>query len=117
MRTLRFLALFSAVAAVAGCRSRVVQITLVNASQQPLSTIVVDYPSATFGVNELDQGKTYHYPIKLQGTGPLKIQYADAAGHNHTYSGPTLHKNDEGAITVRLTQDSATGEDHLAPIR
>lgn len=117
MKFVRFLALLSALAAAAGCRSRVVQITLINTSQQPLSTIIVDYPGATFGVNQLDPGKTYRYPIKPLDTGPLKVQFADAAGHNHTYSGPTLHKNDEGAITVKLTQDAATAENSPAPSR
>jgi hypothetical protein len=114
MRTLRLLVLLSALAAATGCRSRVVQITLVNASQQPLSTIVVDYPRATFGVNQLDPGKTYSYPIKPLDTGPLKIQFADAAGHSHTYTGPALHKNDEGTVTVTLTQAAATAESRLA---
>lgn len=114
MRTAGLLLLVSAFAAAVGCRSRVVQITLVNTSQQPLSTIVVDYPRATFGVNQLDPGKTYRYPIKPLDTGPLKIQFADSSGHNHTYTGPTLHKNDEGAITVKLTQDTASAENKLA---
>ena len=106
MRNTLFLLL--ALMAATGCRSRVVQVTLVNASQQPVSTIVVDYPGATFGVNVLEPGKSFQYKIKPLETGALKIQFADAQGHTHTYSGPALHKNDEGAIEVRLTQDSAT---------
>lgn len=117
MRTLRLLLLLSLAGFVAGCRSRVVQVTLVNASNRPLSTIVVDYPRATFGVNQLDPGKTFHYPIKPQDTGPLKIQFADADGHDHTYTGPVVHKNDEGAITVNLTQVSGTAETSAAPSR
>jgi hypothetical protein len=117
MRTFRLLVLLSTFAALAGCRSRVVQVTLINASRQPLSTIVVDYPGATFGVNQLDPGKTFRYRIKPQDTGPLKVQFADADGHNHTYTGPTVHKNDEGAISLQLTQEAATAETNLTPIR
>jgi hypothetical protein len=113
MRTLRLLLLLSVLAFALGCRSRVVQVTLVNASSQPLSTIVVDYPRATFGVNQLDPGKSYRYAIKPLDTGPLKIQFADANGHSHTYTGPAVHKDDEGAITIKLTQDAGTAESNL----
>lgn len=113
MKICRLLFLLALLACTAGCRSRVVQVTLVNASQQPLSTIVVDYPRATFGVNQLDPGKSYRYAIKPLDTGPLKIQFADTDGHSHTYTGPVVHKNDEGAITVKLTQDAVTAETNL----
>lgn len=108
MRTLRLLVLILSFAALAGCRSRVVKVTLVNASSQPLSIIVVDYPSATFGVDKLGPGAVFQYAIKPLTTGPLKVQFTDAQGHIHTYTGPALHKNDEGQLTVTLTQDSAT---------
>ena len=66
MRTLLFVALTLLV----GCRSRVVNIKLINTSQKPLSIIVVDYPTATFGVDKLAPGATYQYAIKLLGAGP-----------------------------------------------
>ncbi|HJT53264.1 MAG TPA: hypothetical protein VN679_04085 [Candidatus Acidoferrales bacterium] len=93
---------------LAGCRSRVVEVKLINTSQKPLSIIVVDYPGATFGVDKLDPGATYHYAIKPQSSGPLKIQFTDADGNNRTYEYPGLHKDDEGAITVSLDQKAAT---------
>lgn len=108
MRALRVFILIVAFAVLAGCRSRVVEVKLVNASSQPLSIIVVDYPNATFGVDKLNSGATYNYAIKPLATGPLKIQFTDAEGHNHTYTGPSLHKNDEGAVIITLKQDSAT---------
>jgi len=115
MRTFGFSVLLMSFVALAGCRSRVVEVTLVNTSQQPLSIIVVDYPGATFGVNQLAPNATYRYAVKPQYAGSLKIQFSDAQGRNHTYAGPALHKNDEGAVTVRLTQDTATAESHLSP--
>jgi hypothetical protein len=93
---------------ITGCGSRVVQLSLINISQQPLKTIIVDYPGATFGKDLLPPGATFQYKIKPLETGPLKIQFTDAQGHTHSYSGPTLHKNDEGGFEIRLTQDSAT---------
>lgn len=108
MKPFRLFILILTFALTAGCRSRVVEVKLVNASPQPLSIIVVDYPSATFGVDKLGPGATFQYAVKPLATGPLKVQFTDAKGHSHTYTGPALHKNDEGQITVTLTQDSAT---------
>ncbi|HKW76936.1 MAG TPA: hypothetical protein VJN64_15500 [Terriglobales bacterium] len=90
-----------------GCRSRVIYVELTNVSQKPLYTITVDYPGATFGVNRLEAGKSYRYAIKPQETGPLKIQFADADGKTHNYSGLELHKNDEGSAEVKLDQQKA----------
>ncbi|HST78138.1 MAG TPA: hypothetical protein VLN58_06595 [Verrucomicrobiae bacterium] len=106
--------LFVALIVLVGCRSRVVQVKLINTSPKPISIIVVDYPTATFGVDKLEPGTTYQYPIKLLGTGPLNIQFTDADGHNHTYTGPALHKNDEGSVTVQLTQNSASAQSNLS---
>lgn len=100
--------------AATGCGSHVVQITLVNSSQQPIKTIVVDYPGATFGVNVLEPGKGFQYKIKPLETGPLKIQFTDAKGAIHSYSGTVLHKNDAGEIVVKLTQETALPEVHLS---
>ncbi len=96
------------------CRSRVVRVNLVNASSKPVTVITVDYPGASFGVEQLNPGKTYLYPIKPQETGTLKIQFTDADGHSHSFTGPTLNKNDEGSLEVRLDQQGATAKLSLA---
>jgi len=108
MKLLRFSILFLALAAGSGCRSRVVEVKLTNTSGQPLSVIIVDYPTATFGVDKLDPGATYEYPIKVLGTGQLKVQFTDANGHSHSFTGPSLEKNDAGVVNVKLTQEAAT---------
>lgn len=114
MKFLRTTAMLLPLAVLIGCRSRVVEVTLVNESSQPVSIVVVDYPGATFGVNALNAGATYRYAIKPQGTGPLKLQFSDAQGHSHNYTGPALHKNDDGSLTVKLTQDGASAEIKVA---
>jgi hypothetical protein len=96
-----------------GCRSRVIYVELTNVSQKPLYTVTVDYPGASFGVNRLEPGKSYRYAIKPQETGPLKIQFADANGKTHNYSGLELHKNDEGSAEVKLDQEMAQASLHL----
>jgi hypothetical protein len=98
-----FLLAFTALVA---CRSRVIQVTLQNSSAQAISTIIVDYPKATFGVNSLAPGQKYLYKIKPLDTGPLKLQFTDAQGGSHSFVGPALHRNQEGSIEITLTQQS-----------
>ncbi len=107
---LTFSMILAACLAFSACRSRVVHVNLVNTSLQPLYTITVDYPGASFGVNQLNPGKTYQYPIKPQDTGALKIQFTDANGHTHNVSGPELHQNDEGMLDVKLDQEKAVAK-------
>ncbi len=96
-----------------GCRSRVIKVTLTNTSEQMLSAIIVDYPSATFGVNTLAPGKTFQYTIKPLDSGTLKIQFADANGKTHNVTGPLVKKGQEGTIAIRITQDSASAQFNL----
>ncbi len=98
---------------LAGCRAHMVTIKLVNTSAAPLSTIIVDYPSATFGKDKLAPGETFSSPVKLTDDGALKVQFTDANGGNHTYTGPMLHRNQEGIIEIRFTQDKATANVNL----
>ena len=112
MKPLKLFVILAVSVTVMGCRSRVVLVKLINTSPQPLYTIVVDYPGATFGVNQLDPGKTYQYAIKPQNTGKLKIQFTDASGHTHNTSGPELHQDDEGTVDIRLSQEAADADAH-----
>ena len=106
MRPLRVLLLFTLLGP-AGCRSHVIHVTVINTSSQPVSTIIVDYPDATFGVNSLAPRESFPYFIKPMATGVLKVQFVNAQGVSHSASGPTLHKGDEGSIQIKLSQDSA----------
>ncbi len=90
-----------------------VTIKLVNTSAEPLSTIIVDYPSATFGKDKLAPGETFSSPVKITDTGPLKVQFRDAGGASHIYVLPTLHPNAEGTIEISLNQSSAIAVPHL----
>jgi hypothetical protein len=96
------------VLAATGCRSRVIRVSLTNTSELPLSAIVVDYPSATFGVNTLAPGKTFEYTIKPVNSGALKIQFTNANGKVHAVTGPDVKKGQEGTIAIRINQDSAS---------
>jgi hypothetical protein len=108
MKTARVCFALLLFAFLAGCRAHMVTIKLVNTSAVPLSTIIVDYPSATFGKDKLSPGETFSSPVKITDSGPLKVQFTDANGGNHTSTGPVLHKNQEGMIEIRFTQEKAT---------
>lgn len=96
-----------------GCRSRVIRISLTNASEQWLSAIIVDYPNATFGVDTLAPGKTFQYTIKPLDSGALKIQFTDATGKIHNVTGPAVRKGQEGTIAIRINQDFASAASAL----
>lgn len=113
MKAIRLAAALLVLFALSGCRSRVIQVKLMNISQQPVSTIVVDYPQATFGVNTLAPGQTFLYSIKPVEAGALKVQFTNAQGVKHTSFWPMLHKGDEGSIQVKFTQDAAMAEPAL----
>lgn len=108
MKSIRFISLFTFCFALAGCRSHVVKVNLTNSSDAVVKTIIVDYPTATFGKDELSPGETFSYAIKPLETGMIKIQFTDAQGSIHTYRGTTLHKNDEGSLEIKFSQANAT---------
>lgn len=99
--------------ALTGCRSRFVEVTIVN--QGPaLHVLEFDYPSASFGANQLASGAKYHYRFKIQGEGPLSLQYEDVAGHNRTFAGPKVELGDQGALLVTITSaGTVTWSPHL----
>ena len=98
----RFSLLAFCVLGLAGCRSRFVEATIVN--QGPaLHVMEFDYPSASFGANQLASGAKYHYRFKIQGDGPLSLQYEDGTGHLHTAAGPNVELGDQGALLVTIT--------------
>jgi len=111
MKSLRILALVFVIA-LAGCRAHVVKISLTNTSSQPIKTIIVDYPDATFGKDTLAPGETYFSLIKALDHGPIKVRFTDAQGVNHTYESISLQQGDDGSVNIKLTQTSAdTGYD------
>jgi hypothetical protein len=86
---------------LAGCRSRFVEVTIVN--QGPTVHVMeFDYPSASFGANSLATGANYHYRFKVQGSGPLSLQYEDGTGKTHTAQGPKVDLGDQGSRLVNI---------------
>lgn len=112
MKSFRFAVALVSLIALAGCCAHVVKISLTNTSAQPIKTIIVDYPNATFGKDTLAPGETYFSLIKPLDQGPIKVRFTDAQGATHTYQSISLQQGDDGSVGIKLTQTSAdTGYD------
>jgi hypothetical protein len=98
-----------------GCHSRLVEVTIVN--QGPAMRVMeFDYPSASFGANLLATGAKFNYRFKIQGSGPLSLQWEDGAGHTHTAEGPKLNQGDQGSLLVNIdARGSVTWTTALTP--
>jgi hypothetical protein len=107
MRLIPIFAL-AATLTLTGCHSAYVAATISNRTPEPLSLIELDYPSASFGTQTLAPGADFHYRIKVLGSGPTTVLWTDPTRHDHKSSGPTLHENDEGTLTVVLSPTGAT---------
>jgi hypothetical protein len=66
-----------------------------------------DYPNASFGANSLGAGAKYQYRIKIQGSGPLSLQYEDGEGKAHTAQGPKVDLGDQGSLLVNIDAHGA----------
>ncbi len=90
---------------LAGCHSAFIDATVSNRTAATIPLIEVDYPSASFGTQNLAPGADFHYRFKVLGTGALKVVYTDATQREKTASGPTLNEGDEGPLTLTFAAD------------
>jgi hypothetical protein len=93
------------VIAVAGCRSHHVEVSVENRTGAEVRLLEVDYPNASFGVDSLAPGATYHYRIQVSGQGTVKVQYTDPANRQPQMTGPALRENDQGGLDIVLEPD------------
>jgi hypothetical protein len=89
-------------AILAGCHSRFVEATIDNQSAATLHVVEVDYPSASFGTESIAAHSQFHYRFKLQGSGPLKLEFTGADGKVHDVEGPELREGQEGRLTITI---------------
>jgi hypothetical protein len=87
---------------VAGCHSAFVVTTIDNQGSSAVRLVEVDYPSASFGFDRLGPHSKFQYRFKIQGSGPLKIEFTDANGKVHDSDGPVLNQGQEGHLTIVL---------------
>lgn len=98
MRT--HIALALSLIALTGCKSPYVATTVSNHTTQPIALLEVDYPSASFGTENLAPGADFHYRFKVIGSGNMKLLYTDSAHHDHKSDGPFLKEGAQGPLTI-----------------
>jgi hypothetical protein len=90
------------VVALAGCHSSHIDVAVENRTGAAVRLLEVDYPSASFGSDSLASNATFHYRIKVDGSGPVKVQYTAADGRQAKVEGPALADPQEGTLEIVL---------------
>jgi hypothetical protein len=91
--------------AISGCHSHLVECMIDNRTGATIHQVEIDYPSASFGVNTLNPGQVYSYKFKVQGSGLIKVQYADSTAKQVQLQGTTLAQGDQGQYVIILLPD------------
>jgi hypothetical protein len=91
--------------AVSGCHSRHIDSMIDNHTGAAIHQVEIDYPSASFGIDTLNVGQVYDYRFKVQGKGPIKVQYTDSAGKLVQLRGSDLTDGDDGQYLIILLPD------------
>jgi hypothetical protein len=108
MRSIPALALFATLIATAGCHSHYVATTVSNRGSRPIELLEVDYPSASFGTQNLAPGADFYYRFKVLGSGNMKLLYTDSAHQDHQSDGPFLKEGSEGPLLIAITDSGVT---------
>lgn len=102
MRLVRITLATSLSVAGLGCHSAQISATIANHSKLPVTLVELDYPSASFGVQQLAPGEEYHYRFKVLGSGPTTVLWSDPKKRDQKNTGPVLREGDEGALEVNF---------------
>ncbi|WP_263384301.1 hypothetical protein [Granulicella arctica] len=94
-----------ALLALAGCHSAFIDATVSNHTALPIPLIEVDYPTASFGTENLAPGKDFHYRFKVLGDGPMKVVYTESGQQEKHLTGPGLREGDEGPLLITFSPD------------
>lgn len=92
----------------AACKTYIVHVAVVNHTGSAVNLLEVDYPSASFGVDSLPAGATYHYHLQLEDSGPFKVAYTDSQKHKWNSTGPTVHQGQKGTVEIVLMPGGKT---------
>src|SRR5258708_33511329 len=108
MRFTRIFALPILSLSLTGCHSAYIEATVSNRTAAPITLIEVDYPSASFGTQNLAPGADFHYRFKVIGSGPMKLLYTDSTHQDHKSDGPLLKEGAEGPLAIVITDSGVT---------
>ena len=102
---MRLALLAAPVLLLVGCHSAFIDATVSNRTAATIPLIEVDYPSASFGTQNLAPGADFHYRFKVLGSGALKVIYTDVSRLEKTVTGPNLNEGDEGLLILTFASD------------
>jgi len=98
-----FTALLLPLCLLCGCKSYLIDLNVENHTGSPIQLLEVDYPSASFGADNLAAGASFHYRIQVQLSGPIKVQYTESATHQaRQITGTEVHEGQQGHIDIIL---------------
>lgn len=103
MRRSYLLATIACLLTATGCHSPYISATVSNRTTQRIELLEVDYPSASFGTQDLAPGADFHYRFKVLGSGRMKLLYTDGAHQDHKSDGPLLGEGAEGLLDITIT--------------
>ena len=91
------------------CHSYRIDTVVENRTGAAIELLEVDYPSASFGADKLDASADFHYRFSVRGSGPMKVQYTEAATQKvRQANGPELFEHQEGRIEIVLLPQGKT---------
>jgi hypothetical protein len=99
---LKSLALSAILIAVTACRSAYVEAVITNRLPLAVTLIQVDYPSASFGRQNLASGESFKYRLKVLGSGTTRLSYTDQNQQEVKSVGPELKEGDEGRVSISI---------------
>ena len=89
--------------ALTACHSHRIDAIVENRTGIAIDLLEVDYPSASFGADQLAAGADYHYRFQVRLSGPIKVQFTDHLSHQvRQMTGPELHEGQEGQLEIVL---------------
>ena len=105
--------------ALNGCKSAHINVTVQNRTGEAIKLVEVDYPSASFGIDSLDNGGTYQYLIQVRLSGKTSVQYTNSKTLKVVkMEGPELKEGQQGTMTiVLLPNGKADFQPHLRELK
>ena len=98
-----------------GCKSAYVEASVHNGTGGVVKLLEVDYPSASFGKEEIAPDADFHYRFKILGSGGTKVSWTDAERREHTVAGPSLTEGQQGSVRIVLGPAAAEWQTSLSP--
>ncbi|HWY67403.1 MAG TPA: hypothetical protein VNX88_02000 [Terriglobales bacterium] len=99
--------LSAVIANIIACRSRGIDVTILNDGQTTIRNVEFDYPGAAFGTGTIAPGASFSYRIKPLSRGEVTLSFEQGDGKTFKQKGPTVVANEDGRLVIVVEQDAA----------